>query len=195
MKCEKVTINIFIEAWFSHEFERISKEDFDIVYSEYIDISGLYSSKEFEIFAYINYLKNRIFLSKTLVAVQLMCLEAFNAPYEDGFDLFEKVGHKVSWNGDEKKFIAQMNKISSLTRTKELELRRKEFEFIQLKEAKQQDKPEVQSRHEFIKMLNSLNKQGYNIDRDKTTVEDLALIIKQLQEEYTKSSIESKIRK
>jgi len=171
MKCEKVNIEIFMQAWFNHDFTNITKEDFDIVYSEYIDLTGLYNSKEFELFAYINYLKNRIYTAKTLVWAQLIFLEQFKVPYIDGFEVFERIGHKVSWNDDEKKFIAQMNRISSMTRAKELELRRKEFEFMQLRNAKKEDKPEIQSRHDFIRMLNSFNKEGYRIDRKETTVE------------------------
>ena len=190
MKCEKVNIEIFMQAWFNHDFTNITKEDFDIVYSEYIDLTGLYNSKEFELFAYINYLKNRIYTAKTLVWAQLIFLEQFKVPYIDGFEVFERIGHKVSWNDDEKKFIAQMNRISSMTRAKELELRRKEFEFMQLRNAKKEDKPEIQSRHDFIRMLNSFNKEGYRIDRKKTTVEELALMIKQVQDETTKLAAE-----
>jgi len=190
MRCEKVNLNVFIDAWFSHDFTNLSKEDFDIVYSEYIDLTGLYNSKEFELFTYINYLKNRIYTAKTLVWAQLIFFETFKVPYIDGFELFERIGHKVKWEEDEKKFISQMNKISSMTRAKELELRRKEFEFGQLRDAKKEDKPEIQSRHEFIKMLNSFSKEGYRIDREKTTVEELALMIKAVQDESTRLTAE-----
>ena len=196
MKCEKVTLDIFIDAWFNHYFTQITKDDFDTVYSEYIDISGLYNSKEFELFTYINYLKNTIFTIKTLIASQLMFIETFHQPYIDGLHFFEKLGHKVEWDGDEKKFISKMDRISSLMRAKNTELKRKEFEFNQLKEAKKsEDKTPIQSRHEFIKMLNTFNKNGYHIDKSKTTVEELALMIKQTQDEHEKSTMERINRK
>jgi len=178
-----------MNAWFNQEFEEISKEDFDIVYAEYIDVSGLYLSKEFELVAYIAYLKNRIFILKTLIATQRMCIDTFHKPYIEGIELFSTFGYKVEWDGDEKKFLAKMDKMSSVLRSKSTELRHKEFEYEQLKAAKKEKAPEIQSRHEFIRMLNSFSKYGFSVDKNKTTVEELALMIKQIQDESTKLAI------
>jgi hypothetical protein len=173
-----------MECWFSNDFIRLSKDDFEIVYSEYIDLSGLYNSKEFELCTYINYLKNRIFVLKTVIATQEMYLDAFNEPYIDGFFIFDSFGYSVKWNNDVDDFQKQLKKIESHERQKSGELRRKEFEFQQLKDArKNYKKPLIQTRHDFIKMLNAFNKSGYKIDREKTTVEELALMIKTIQDE------------
>lgn len=175
---------MFIEAWFGNEFERLSYEDFQIVYTEYIDISGMYKSKELELHAYIVYLKNRTLVLKTIVEVQRMCLETFNKPYEGADELFESFGHKLIWDGNVDKYKIQLDKISSRVRTMSTELKHKEFEYNQLKDArKNNEQPIVQTRHDFIRMLNTFNKNGFNIDRDKTTVEELALMIKQIKDE------------
>jgi len=190
MKVENITINSFMRAWFGKDYSELSKEDFDEAYSEYIDLAGLYSSKEFELFTYINYLKNTIYTLKCLVAMQTMYVEEFHKPFLDGLDLFEKNGFKITWDGSEKKFMSQLKRVSGMVRAKELDLKNQEFEFGKLKEVKKEEvKTETQTRHEFIKMLNSFNKQGFHIDRDKTTIEELALIIKQLQDESAKLAL------
>jgi hypothetical protein len=193
LKCEKVVIESFILAWFNNDYEKLSKEDFEIVYAEYIDLSGLYQTKEFELVTYINYLKNRIYVLKTVVYAQETYFEVFKTPYIPGLDFIkEQFGFTYEWTGNDKSFFIFLRKIENAARTKSTELKRKEFEFDNLAAAKMQgDVSKVQSRHEFIRMLNSLSKQGYKIERDKTTIEELALILKQMQEEYAKMESES----
>jgi len=43
-------------------------------------------------------------------------------------------------------------------------------------------------------MLNSFNKAGYKIDRDKTTVEELALMIKQVNDEMQEYELKKMAR-
>lgn len=185
MKCEKVTIEVFMSCWFNQDYEILSKDDFDVVFAEYIDLAGLYQSKEFELVTYINYLKNRIFVLKTIVASQEMYFDVFKTPYMIGIELIkEQFGLVYEWDEDERTFRSFLRKLENNARSKSTELKRKEFELDKLKEEKDKgDVSKVQSRHEFIKMLNGFSKTGYKIDRDKTTVEELALMIKQVQEE------------
>lgn len=195
MKCEKINITDFIAAWFNHEYDNLNQDDFEIVYAEYVDLSGLYHSKEFELFAYINYLKNRIFVLRTVVASQRMFLETLGRPYVDGLFIFDNFGYKIKWNDDIEDFERQLKIVESRERQKSSELRRKEFEFKQLKDAKKsEEQPLIQSRHNFIRMLNSFNKAGYKIDRDKTTVEELALMIKQVNDEMQEYELKKMAR-
>jgi hypothetical protein len=188
MKCEKVTIETFIDAWFSQDYENISKEDFDLVYAEYIDLAGLYKSKEFELTTYINYLKNRIKTLQLVISSQEMYFEVFKKPYIPGLEFVkEKFGFSFTWTENEKQFFSFLRKLSANQRVKETELKHKQFEFNKIKEEKLAgDVSNVQSRHEFIKMLNSLSKNGYKVDRKNTYVEELALMIKQISDESTK---------
>jgi hypothetical protein len=39
---EDVTIKDFMSAWFKGDYSKLSKEDFDLCYSEYIDSTGMY---------------------------------------------------------------------------------------------------------------------------------------------------------
>ena len=185
MKCEKVTVEAFIDAWFAHDYEHLTKDDFDIVYAEYIDLAGLYKSKEFELTTYINYLKNRIYTLEAVISSQEMYFQVFNKPYIDGLDFVkEKFGYSFTWSENKPQFFSFLRKLAAQKRIKETELKHKIFEFNKIKEEKQKgDVSNVQSRHEFIKMLNSLSKNGYKVDRKNTYVEELALMIKQISDE------------
>ena len=44
----------------------------------------------------------------------------------------------------------------------------------------------MQKRKEFIRSLNNLERAGFRIDRDKTTVEDLALMIGEMNDQAEK---------
>jgi hypothetical protein len=193
MKCQKVIINNFIEAWFENDYEKLSKEDFELVYTEYIDLSGLYQTKEFDLIAHINYLKNKIYVLKAVASSQEMFYKTFKIPYIEGLEFVkDKLGYTYEWTGNEKSFYSFLRKMENAARTKSAELRRKEFEFEEMRSQKMEGNvSKVQSRHEFIKMLNSFNKAGYKIDRDKTTIEELALIIKQTQDEISQQKAKS----
>jgi hypothetical protein len=192
MKCEKVSINYFMEVWFEQNYEHLSKDDFDIVYSEYVDLAGLYQSKEFELVTYINYLKNRTYVLKTIIVSQEMYFQTFKIPYIHGFKIIkDKFGYNFTWTGDETLLFSFLRKLRNDERKKSAELRRKEYEYEQLKLTKHSDnKSLIQTRHEFIRMLNSFNKAGYKIDRDKTTIEELALMIKQVNDENERLELE-----
>jgi len=193
MMCENVVIESFILAWFNKDYSKLSKEDFEKVYAEYIDVAGLYQSKEFELVTYINYLKNRIYVLKAVFYSQEKFYDTFKTPYIPGLEFIkEQFGFMYEWTGNDKTFIYFLRKIENQARTKSTELKRKEFEFKTLQDAKMEGNvSKVQSRHEFIRMLNSLSKQGYKIERDKTTIEELALIIKSVQEENVRIEAES----
>jgi hypothetical protein len=197
MKIEKITIEVFMDAWFNNEYDKISKEEFELVYAEYIDLSGLYQTKAFELVTYINYLKNRVYVLKTMVFAQEAYYEVFKTPFSPLIQLAkDTLGLNYEWNKNEKSFFSYLRKLENSARTKSLELRRKEYELEQLQKEKQQGNlSKVQSRHEFIKMLNWFNKSGYKIDREKTTVEELALMIRQINEESNQLALDNIKRK
>jgi len=196
MKCEKVTIEQFMDCWFNDDYEKISVQDFELIYSEYIDLAGLYQTKAFELTAYINYLKNRIHVLGIVVFSQKMYFEVFRKPYIEGLELIkEKFGLSYNWDCNEQSLFSFLRKLENTIRTKKIELNRKEHEIEKLKQEKKEGNvSKVQSRHEFIRMLNSLSKNGYKIERDKTTVEELALIIKMVTEERDKYETEQKMK-
>ena len=59
MAYEKYTIAQFMSAWFKKNYRTISKQEFQIVYSEYLDTSGLFMSEFFEKQGYIQHLNQK----------------------------------------------------------------------------------------------------------------------------------------
>lgn len=184
MMIEEITINQFIKMWFKDS----PSEEFEKIYSEYLDLSGLFVSRQFDLLAYIYRLSNRITSIKMSLCIQREMIDVFGEPYEPGLSFFEKYHHKVYWNGDRKQFLDYLIKIESKESRFEKELAKKQKEFSESQKTKKQPKTITQTRHDFITMLNTLSKNGYKIDRDKTTVEELALMIKETQDNAAKPS-------
>jgi DNA-binding transcriptional regulator YhcF (GntR family) len=77
-----------------------------------------------------------------------------------------------------------LNKIENKEKKNLVDLNAKQKTFVQEQEKKViEQKSVMQTRHEFIKNLTTLQKNGYVIDRKKTYVEELALIMKECLEE------------
>lgn len=169
-----------MNCWFKEDYTEISKERFEIAYSEYIDASGLYNTKQFQDFAYIHHLNNRISCINISLQVQREFLETFGQPYEDGLDFFKKYGYTVYWNGNKTEFLSYLDKIQKREKKYTLELQNRLKLF---KDGKIESPKITQTRQDFIRMLTTLNKIGYKIDRNITTVEELAIIIKQDKDE------------
>lgn len=180
---ENYTIRQFINAMYKNDRSVMSDEEFHNVYTEYIDTTGLYDSDDFNKSAYIYYLNNRINSIKLAIRLQKEFLQNFGVPYLQELKFFNRFGHFLTWK-DEQNFLSQLTNIE----TKEKKyISQLEANIKQLTEKRHKKKPEEktieQSRGKFIRMLNSLGKANYRIDNDKTTVEELAYMIKQITED------------
>lgn len=190
---EKINISDFMEAWFEEKYEKLSKEDFKIVHAEYLDTSGLYMSDDFEKHSLVHHLNSKINYIKMFVRLQREFMDEFDMPFiRDFAHLKEEYGYVVKWNGSIEDFENQLVKIEKRQIKHQSFLEEKIKELKELKESrsnnhkKQPIEPESdlkKSRMSFIRMLNSLGKIGYKIDKLTTTVEELALMIKQQMEE------------
>lgn len=184
MAYENYTINQFKKAWFKEDYSEMSKEQFDIVYTEYVDTAQLFLTEEFEKVSYIHYINNRINSIKMAIRLQREFLNEFDIPYIKGFDFFKKFGHIIFWNNEKEKFLNALK----IVETKEKKyISKLENEIKSLKENRlKKRKGEVtikQKQQDFIRLIISLGKLNYKIDNDKTTVEELALMILQQKEE------------
>lgn len=191
MAFEKYVIEDFMSAWFEQDYSKMPREDFETCYAEYLDVSGLFQSEDFERQSYIHHLSQRIERVKMYVKIQREFLAEFGSPYTIDFEEFkDKYGYYIKWNNDKKDFEKQLQKIEKSEQKNIffLEGKIKELKEFRAKNKKpeidQKDKDSLKkSRQNFIKMLNSLSKIGYNIKRKETFVEELALMIKQQTEE------------
>jgi hypothetical protein len=192
---EDYSVRQFMNAWFKKDFSQMSEEHFNVAYTEYVDTAGLYETDEFERVTYIHFLNNRINSVKLGLRLQRMFLLEFDAPYQPAFSFFEEFGHYLKWTGDVGKFLADLEKIENKEKKYISVLEGKIKELNELKKNKSKKSEEEKdeedkekdmnkTREAFVRTLNSLGKIGYKIDKDTTTVEELALMIKQQQEEY-----------
>lgn len=193
MAYEKYIVKDFMAAWFDKDYSVISKEDFDIVYAEYQDTSGLFISEDFEKRGYINHLSQRINYVKLFIRLQRDFMRDFDKPFlrsDEILSLKGEYGYNLKWNDDLQDFEEQLKKIESreIKYTSTLEAKIKELndsrKAIEKKVKVEEDDESLRkSRLSFIRMLNSLGKIGFKVDKMTTTVEELALMIKQQLEE------------
>jgi hypothetical protein len=188
---EKVTISSFMKAWFEKDYSELSHDDFQIVYGEYVDTSGLFLSDDFERQAYIYYLSERLNYVKMFLRLQRDFIVTFGKPFQRDFERFyDQHGYRLKWNDDLEDFEKQLVNVEMGQQKFEtiLDARIKELNQLRGKDIDERykDSPEDElkkSRISFIRMLNSLVKIGYKVDKPVTTVEELALMIKQQLEE------------
>ncbi len=187
MAYENYTIKQFENAWFKKDYSELSKAEFDIVYAEYQDASGLFMTDDFEKQSYVYHLNGRINYVKLFIKLQREFLLEFEMPFIRDFETIKNnYGYVLKWNGDGRDFEAQLKKIEkreqkniSYLNTAIKELQDLRAANKNKKKVDEDDDSLIKSRQSFIKMRNSLGKMGYIIDVTKTTVEELTLIIKQ----------------
>lgn len=185
MAYENYTIDQFMKAWFKKDYSNIKEDEFNTVYTEYIDTAGLYNSEDFEKVAYIYFLNNRINCIKIGIESHKKFIEEFSVPFIDNFEFFaNKLGHILKWRNDKEDFLKQLDLVEVKERvyTSKLELKLDELKKSREKR-KNENQTEKQTRHSIIRTINSLGKIGYAIDKSKTTVEEFSLMIKQQTEE------------
>lgn len=188
MAYENYTIKEFEDAMFKGKRDVISDEEYNIVYSEYIDTAKLYESEEFNKVSKIHYLNNRINSISIGIRLQREFIDNFEIPFIPDFERFKKLGHVLYWKNDKEQFLKALSRI---------EIKEKKFvsevendiklliEFRAKKNSK--ELPVKIKRESWIRTINSLGKIGYKIDKFKNTVEELSLMILQQIEEQKRS--------
>jgi len=189
---EEVIIRDFMNAWFFEKYDKLSKEDFETVYAEYIDAAELYATEEFDIISSIHYLNTRINAVKLWISLQRQYIAYFGEPYEAGFKFLSKYGYSVEWENDIDKFEASLKRIELRETKKQFELETKTKALLTLRKNKNhEEETPKQTREQFIRLLNTLGKLGYKIEKDSTTVEEFALMLKQQFEEQQKIDLDA----
>ena len=183
MAFEKYNIKQFKSAWFEQDYSELSKEEFDICYTEYVDTAGLFNTENFEKITYINYLANRINSVNLAIKTHKDFIRDFGVHYESGLKFFEKFGHYIKFNTLEQ-FLKDLDKIELKERKYISELENASVDLGKLKTKKDNKVSTVkESRASFIRMLSSLRKIGWVIDDYVTTIEELAIIVKSQSEQ------------
>lgn len=191
MAYENYNIQQFMNAWFKKDYSELSEEEFKVVYAEYQDTSGLFITEDFERQSYIHHLNSRINYIKILLVLQRRFIVDFGMPFIRDFEYLKlQYGYVLIWDGNIDNFESQLKKIESreIKHTSFLEAKVKELHDSR-KENQNKSAPDdneeslIKSRLSFIRMLNSLGKIGFRVDKKDTSVEELSLMIKQQLEE------------
>lgn len=172
------------------------RETFEYIYAQYVDYSGLYLTKEFEMSAYIHYLDVRIETIDRFILLQRKFIEEFNAPFVPAFGLLKKYGHHLVWNHkypDADLFLRKLEKIE-LKEDKFRTIRNTKIDELMELRKKHVNKEHtpLESRKEFIIMLNRLGQAKFHIDKQQTSVEELALMIKDHRDQVETEKMNAK---
>lgn len=163
------------------EDEQISaKEVWQAIYMEYLDLSGLAQTTELHLMKGIQTLECRITLVNTAINLHKECLRVIGQPFFPAFATLKKYGHAIWWDKNVENieaFIVSLDKIAMKEKRYEMELESKKKDLFKFMESiKKREPSETMSRKEFIRMMNQIEKFGFRIDREKNTVEDLAVM-------------------
>lgn len=195
------TISQLMKCWFESKYNVLvisgdyTQEEmmqaFYRIHTEYVDLAGLYKNKEFELLGYINHLETRINIIAMSINLQRNFLDEFDIPLVEGFKTFKTYNHNLYWdfnNPDKLGFLSMLKKIETRTLTYKGQLIEKKKELFDLQKNKVEKKhTTIQSRQEFIRTLNALGKFGFRIDKNETTVEELALMVLDWQKELNQN--------
>jgi len=186
-KASDCTIFQFMRCKFDNDFSVLGSgsfeelaQAFDNIYTEYIDLCGAYIP-ELEIMKGIKALECRLqavhlYLEVCRQAIELPQTEEIIQVINRAIDNLKKKGYSPSYTNKED-FLKQLKRIESRESQYKVELDRKNKELSDYRK-KNTRNIENNSRTDFIRLLNELGKVGYKIDKEKTTVEELALMVK-----------------
>lgn len=206
---EDCTIKQFMDCCFKDKYkvlliegdasDELLKAAFEYIYAEYVDYAQLYQNREFEITAYIESLGNRMATVKRFIELQKRFISEFGCPYVMGFEIVEKYGYRLQWdfdNPNKEVFLKSLSKIRVSEKRYELEIDKKVKELVDLHKKKTSKTFTIlESRKEFISMLTRLQQARYQIDREKTTVEELAICIRDQRDQQESERAGKNIKK
>lgn len=204
-KSQDCTVKVFMSCLFDSNYlglvlngESYTDEEIQaawkVIYTEFVDLSDMINTTEFEMMKTIFYLDCRVKRVKLLVFIQNESLRLLGMPCLKAFENIRTYGHKLFWDKDSPDkhgFIRQLIAIENKERRYEVELQEKQKEFFGFKKKQQEGGiPLDQNRKNFIRRINSMKRSGYVIDKNETSSEELALMWKdyddELQREYNK---------
>jgi hypothetical protein len=174
-----------MDSWFNEK----PFDGWQDVYMDYIDISGLAETEEYSLLMTIHNLNARLVSVPQYVAVQQETIQIFNKYHPIATKNLARFGYKMP--RDLNQALKFLQGVKSKEKRFRYDLQAAEDKLSKLK------KPEVKdlkkSRRAFIRMLNNLGKT-YKLDRDKTTVEELALMVRESIEKSAQEAMSAQAK-
>lgn len=169
-----VTVSRFMSCLFDNEYGDM--ENWESLYTKYIDLSGLGEEGQLGILVAIHNLKCRLALIDTYVEVHRKVIGMIKMPLVPRVGELSKYGYHPTWTGDVDNFLQQLTLIESKEKRNHAEIKKLEKELRQMQEAK--NPQTVSARNSFVTMIVVLEKDGYKIDEEKTNMEKFSLIVR-----------------
>lgn len=179
------TIEQFENCWFNKDYSEIQKEDFDVIFTRFLDISKSFSLEEAHLLSHIYHIKNRITCVDLFIAAQKLSIVVNDKPSEEHFDLMKPYGYTLTYNGSHKNFLEQLESLEAREARFQHELKSK-LEIYEKRKTKMKKNSDEDEKLDFKMLIIRLQHNGYFIDKSKTTVEELALIIKDVKSKERK---------
>lgn len=172
---------------------------FEYIYDQYVDYSGLYATREFELSAYINSLNVRITIVQEFVKLQRKFIEEFKVPYVAAFWQVKKYGHTLYWNHDYPDidlFLAKLAKVESREAKFKSELKAKEKELFDLQRKKiTKEFTLLESRKQFLLTLARLQQAKFVISKTETMMDEVALMIKDQKDQSDEANAQRSFKR
>lgn len=162
------------------------QEMWDVIYTEYVDMSGAADTKECYLVKSIHNINCRLAFISEQIQLQIDCFNEFQQPFAESLKRLKEYGHRITFNGDGEDFKRQLQRVELREAKKIAERDGHMKELNQLrKEGMKSDNIKEDDRKSFIRLLNAISKhQGYGIDKEKTMADEFALMVKSHKEHY-----------
>lgn len=202
--CSDCSIRVFMRAAYNQDYKGLilsgkpTKQQLQtaivMISVEYADLSGLSQSDELDLSRKILYLDLRVKRNSILLHIQYESLDKIGMPCIGAFDKMN--GYAFTWDNDNpdiENFREQLRAYQSNEKHYELELENALKEFMNTKHKGEENGGNIiDKRRSFLKQLNNIERDGYRIDKDKTSMEELALMVSDLtnkaEEQFASSS-------
>lgn len=176
MQLSDITVRKFMNCLFNKDYTGV--DNWDQLYTSYIDLSGLGEEGQLGLHVAIHNLNIRLKHITDFLEFQTKVYHLINMPHIPTMHDLKGYGHRLTWDPQNDNYIDQLNLVESKEKRNYVEMKKLQKELKQMQDA---IKPNTTSaRNSFLIMLNVIGRdQGYKIDRDKTDMEELSLMIKQ----------------
>lgn len=173
-------------------FEGANLPGWEIVYIEFIDLSGLAATDEYDLLVAINNIIIRIETVPTYIEVQRQCIKHFNLYHPVATEKLKKFGYPMP--NEVSKAEAFLSSVLSKEKRWRQDLRQANAKLEKLKHPEGNDAKKAS--RSWGKTKNEMSKrQGYRIDSKLTLVKEYALMILAAQEEAAEAELAAQFNK
>ncbi len=185
------SVKTFINCMFEKKYDDLvldgeftadeKQQAWQSIYTEFIDICGMVESMEFDLLKSIFYLDCRVKKINLLLYIQRLSIEKIGEPCTGAFENIKMYGHRLFWDKNQPDILAfnkKLNEIEGKEKKYQIELEAKTKEFFDLKKKQANGEvPMQQKRRDFIRSINNLQKFGFVIDQEKTSIEAFGIMV------------------